>query len=650
MTNVETTETLDPARPPALTRLIAFLRESVNSRLEIARELPKSGTGVTVSAIVLNVALGILPVLFILGTSFMLGRVPAASRGGIHSSAWNSLVVAFLLAASAFVVMQVLTPLQASLGELITRRVDGKAADRLISDALRTPGIGPLEDQELLDDLSDSATQLEFGYRTPGRACAGLVALIARYLQLVGLVALVGIVFSWLAATALFMATMLFRYGQRGGLRKYSAVFRAQVNIRRRTYYFRRIGLDPPAAKELRVFGLAPWVRERYRESSLEFMGPVWAERRRIYLKPFLLITAFALIVTAGALAALGHTAATGGIALRDLALTFQAAIAAINLGSHYPESDTQTQFGMMSYAGMLGFERGVEKYEGSTVQLEPVRDPKGLPTKALRFDHVSFSYPSSERVVLNDFELSIAAGRSTAIVGLNGAGKTTLVKLLGRLYEPDSGCICTDGIDIRHFPIDDWHRQIGIIFQDFNCYELSAADNIGFGSIPNIGDREAIRTAARNAGILEAIERLPKGFDTPLSRQYEGGADLSGGQWQRIAIARALFALEGGASILVLDEPTAALDVRAEAAFFDNFVELTRGVTTILISHRFSSVRRADRIVVLQGGRVVEQGTHDELLAAEGRYAKLFQLQAERFARGDEEGEDEEEDEPCER
>lgn len=387
-------------------------------------------------------------------------------------------------------------------------------------------------------------------------------------------------------------------------------------------------------------------MRERYRESFLEFMGPVWKERRRIYLKPFLLITAFALIVSASALAALGHTAATGGIALRDLALTFQAAIAAINLGSHYPESDTQTQFGMMAYAGLLGFERGVEKYEGSTVQLEPVRDPKDLPKKELRFENVSFSYPGSERKVLNDFELSIAAGQSTAIVGLNGAGKTTLVKLLGRLYEPDSGCICTDGIDIRHFPIDDWHRQIGIIFQDFNCYELSAADNIGFGSIPNIGDREAIRKAARNAGILEAIERLPKGFDTPLSRQYEGGADLSGGQWQRIAIARTLFALEGEASILVLDEPTAALDVRAEATFFDNFVELTRGVTTILISHRFSSVRRAERIVVLQGGRVVEQGTHEELLAAEGLYAKLFQLQAERFARGDEEGEDEEEDE----
>ncbi len=646
MTDLDATQTTQIATPRALARFVAFMRMSVSSRWEIARELPKSGTGLTIEAIVLNIVLGVLPVLFILGTSVMLGRVPAAAKAGVGSGAWDSLVFAFLLAASAFVLMQVLTPLQASLGELITRRVDGQAADRLISDALRTPGIGPLEDQELLDDLSDSATQLEFGFRTPGRACAGLVALIARYLQLVSLVVIVGVVFSWLAAAALFVATMLFRYGQRGGLRKYSAIFRTNANIRRRNFYFRRVGLDPPAAKELRVFGLAPWVRERYRESFLEFMGPVWKERRRIYLKPFLVITAFALIVSAVALAALGNSAAGGGITLRDLALTFQAAIAAINLGSHYPESDTQTQFGMMSYAGMLGFERGVEKYEGSTVQLEPVRGPKGFPKKELDFDHVSFSYTGSERQVLSDFELTIPAGKSTAIVGLNGAGKTTLVKLLGRLYEPDSGRIRTDGVDIRHFPVEDWHRQIGIIFQDFNCYELSAADNIGFGSVPHLGDREAIRKAARDAGILEAIERLPKGFDTPLSRQYEGGADLSGGQWQRIAIARALFALEGGASILVLDEPTAALDVRAEAAFFDNFVELTRGVTTILISHRFSSVRHADGIVVLQGGRVVEKGTHAELLAVDGRYAKLFRLQAERFARGDEEGEDEEDDE----
>ncbi len=647
MTEAEITPLIDerPSRPSLLERINLSIRDRIRERWEIARELPKAGKSVVVWSVTVNIVLGLLPVLFILGTSVMLGRVPAAAEGGLDSHAWDSLVYAFLLAAGAFVLLQLLTPLQLAFGELITRKVDGHFADRLIGDSLRTPGIGPLEDQELLDNLSDSADQLVGGFRSPGRACSGLVALIARYLQLAGLVIVVGWVFSWLAAAALLVATMLFRYGQRGGLRKYSNVFRQNTNVFRRNQYFRQVGIDPTAAKELRVFGLAPWVRDRYRESFLEFMGPVWSERRRIYLGPFLVFAAFGLIVAAGALAALGNSAAEGSVNLRDLALTFQAAIAAINLGSHYPESDTQCQFGMLAYAGMVDFERGVGRYEGSTVQLEPVCDPKGLPKTDLSFEKVSFSYPGSDREVLSELDLTIPAGKSTAIVGLNGAGKTTVVKLLGRLYEPGKGRISTDGIDIRHFTVEDWHRQIGIIFQDFNRYELSAADNIGFGFIPKLGDREAIREAARKAGILEAIERLPKGFDTPLSRQYEGGADLSGGQWQRIAIARALFALEGGASILVLDEPTAALDVRAEADFFENFVELTRGITTILISHRFSSVRHADGIVVLQGGSVVEKGTHEELLEAGGRYAKLFRLQAERFDRGEEEGEEEDDE-----
>lgn len=261
MTQAEITQPIEaPKQPPAMERLMAFLRIRLRERWEIAQELPQAGRGVTTFAIVVNVILGILPVLFILGTSVMLGRVPAATETGVGSDAWDSLVYAFLLAAGAFVLLQLLTPLQLSIGELITRRVDGRFADRLIGDSLRTPGIGPLEDQELLNNLSDSADQLEAGFRSPGRACAGLVALIARYLQLVGLVVVVGVVFSWLAAAALFLATMLFRYGQRGGLRKYSAVFTSTTHVWRRNNYFRRIGVDTPAAKELRVFGLAPWV------------------------------------------------------------------------------------------------------------------------------------------------------------------------------------------------------------------------------------------------------------------------------------------------------------------------------------------------------------------------------------------------------
>jgi ATP-binding cassette subfamily B protein len=328
------------------------------------------------------------------------------------------------------------------------------------------------------------------------------------------------------------------------------------------------------------------------------------------------------------------RSAALDHITLTQLALGMQAMIAAVLLGEHYHEADVNTQFGMQSARALNEFEALVRAHSDKDVRdTAATADAVGLPRHDIRFADVSFRYPAGHRPVYEGFNLTLRAGECTALVGLNGAGKTTLVKLLARLYEPDSGALLVDGRDVRDFTVASWRRQIGVIFQDFTHYELSVADNIAFGAIERPVEADNIRAAAAKSGMTTTVDSLPLGFDTPLARQYEGGADLSGGQWQRIAIARALYAVDAGAKVLVLDEPTAALDARSEAGFFAEFASLTRGLTTLLISHRFSSVRQADRIVVVEHGRIIEDGTHESLVALGGRYADMFRLQADRFA-----------------
>jgi ATP-binding cassette, subfamily B, bacterial len=252
---------------------------------------------------------------------------------------------------------------------------------------------------------------------------------------------------------------------------------------------------------------------------------------------------------------------------------------------------------------------------------------PAGLPAREVRFSQVRFQYPGAERPVFSALDLVIPAGQSTALVGINGAGKTTLVKLLARLHDPTSGHILVDGTDLTELDPAGWQRQVAVVFQDFAHYPLTLRENIGWGAPGHLDDTEGLAASAQRAGAA-----LDIGWDTVLSRGYENGVDLSGGQWQRVALARALFAVRHGATILVLDEPTAWLDARGEADFFDRFLEITHGTTSLIISHRFSTVRRADHICVLDGGQVLEHGDHESLLAAGNRYAELFSLQAARY------------------
>ena len=258
-------------------------------------------------------------------------------------------------------------------------------------------------------------------------------------------------------------------------------------------------------------------------------------------------------------------------------------------------------------------------------------RAATGVPAREVRFRKLCFAYPNTKELVLDGFDLIIPAGSSLAIVGQNGAGKTTLAKLLCRLYDPQSGAIEIDGVDLRDFELESWRHRLTAVFQDFIRFELPLRDNVAPAGAPD----EVIHSALAQAGAAQLA-----GLDTPLAKGYENGTDLSGGQWQRIALARALCAVKLGAGVVLLDEPTAQLDVRGEAEIFNRILDATRHTTTILISHRFSTVRHADRICVLEHGKVVELGTHDELMALGGRYHTMFQLQASRFGEGEQEGE----------
>ncbi|GHJ07396.1 multidrug ABC transporter permease [Micromonospora humidisoli] len=619
------------------------VRRTAVDRWRIVTLLPRAGVPAVAAAVLVNLLLAAAPVLFVVATSRMIGWLPQAVRDGVESPAFGHLVTAFVVAAGALSAQQLLAQLQVTTGLLVQRRIDGAVADELMAAALGSTGTAPLEDQTLLEQLTEASREVEHGIQSPGAAGAGMLALLARYGQLLGYAVVVGAAFAWPAGVGLLVAVLVFRHGQRGGLRRYAAIYGSVVARVRRLTYFRGVAMGGPAAKEIRIFGLLPWLREQYRQAYLDWMRPVWAQRRRVYLRPYFLYTAVGLTVLVAVLAALGLAGGQGQVGLTRLALVIQAVLAAVQLGEFYPEADVQTQFGMNAYRAVGEFRAGMRDRtspdDGPTdddpadADPEPAAGAERAPAADIRFEGVSFRYPHGATPVFTDLDLTLPAGACTAIVGLNGAGKTTLVKLLSRLALPDAGRITVGGRPIDALPAARWRRDLAVIFQDYLRYATSAADNIALGAVRHADDRDGIRAAAEAAGILATLDALPRGLDTPLSGQLRDGVDLSGGQWQRVAIARALFALRHGASVLVLDEPTASLDVRAEARFFDEIIAATPGVTTILISHRFATVRRADHIVVLAEGRVAEQGSHAELLDRGGRYARLFTLQAERFA-----------------
>ena len=612
-------------KPTAVIRRL-FVRLRARKEWQFFAVLPKADRPLAVAWWAVVVARGLLPALFAVAMGLLVGAVERGEPLGAP--------LAFV--GATFVLLQVLSPIHTAIGFNLGDRTAAWLYDRLTDACVKPPGMGHLEDPTLAADLT---TARDFDLGMTGPPLSYDMDFIAGSLaeMLGGLAsAVVLFAYAWWAPLVLAGAWLVTHW-----LLRESAVWfdRRTDEVRaaqRDAEYAYRIAVDPPAAKELRLFGLAGWVLDRFvaRRTLLHRLQYEATRLREKSVAASLAIVGPANVVVFWSLA---NAVGEGRLSLGAAVIFAQAAVGTSMIafgglswaldGAAAPVAAVLRLEGAMATAGALA--SGARAVDGAAVATRAT-PAAGVPAREVRFRDVTFAYLEGAPV-LAGFDLTIPAGSSLAIVGQNGAGKTTLAKLLCRLYDPQSGAIEVDGVDLRELDLASWRSRLAAVFQDFTRFQLPLRDNVAPAGAPD----DEVKAALAEAGAAGLAD-----LDTVLARGYAGGTDLSGGQWQRVALARALCAVRTGAGVVLLDEPTAQLDVRGEAEIFDRILAATRHCTTILISHRFSTVRHADRICVLEKGRVVELGTHDELMAQHGRYFTMFDLQAQRFAaQQDEEG-----------
>jgi ATP-binding cassette subfamily B protein len=574
----------------------------------------------TISMALITVVRGFLPAASAWVTKLVIDSVVAAlppRHAPVMDVVWLVLLQ---------LVISVASSLLSTLSNIVQQLLQELVANRIrlmIMEKANTLDLAFFENPEFYDKLRQAQEQAAF---RPVQMVSGTFDLIRTAITFLSMIfLLIGLAW-WVAVVALIVPIPAFiadsRYGWMGYLR-----MRRQSPERRQMAYYETVMTTDTYNKEVKLYNLGNFFVDRFRKLATT----VYEENKGILVKRYL--TSFLwLSVSLGANAAIylyvalqtvAGVVTLGGLtmysqAAQQVSSSFQGLLSGIS-GTYENNLFVGTLFGFLEYEPKIV---SPEK----TIPVVGNDSSRGL---SLEFRNVSFTYPGKKAAALKNVSFKIEAGEAIALVGRNGAGKTTIVKLLNRLYDPDSGEILVGGRNIKDYDLTELRAQVGVIFQDYVTYFMSAQSNIGIGQLSQIENEELVRSAATKSGASEVIEKLPKGYDTMLGRWFNEGTQLSGGEWQKIALARAFMR---DARILVLDEPTSSLDAQAEYDVFAKFRELTEGKTAIFISHRFSTVRLADRIFVIEDGELKEEGSHQELLALDGRYAQLFNLQADAY------------------
>ena len=561
---------------------------------------------------------GLLPALILYLSRDVIDMVIAISDSNDQS--FRDVAPLLIALALATIVMQIMEPIFLLVKSILGDKMRRHVALLVMETANQHPGIAHFEDPKLHDQLQrvrqveGSSADLVIHAFQAGSDFWALLS-VALFLSL----------FHPLAPLLLMLCALPYALARYKYANLFGIALQFQAPEARKLDYFRNQFLSRDTAKDVRIFGLHDFFFGKYLCIFTQVLGVLWSVRGR----EFRILSLYALL--GGAAVCVVYVILFRQTIRGELSVGELTAYASAVLLIWTNMSTSLFNFAYMSRVG--GFLTHLYDFlkRKPVIKMVPKAFAKQAPRpfqKGIEFKNVSFSYPNTDRKILDGISLNIHPGETVAIVGKNGAGKTTLVKLLTRMYDPSDGDIHLDNVPIHYYNLDDLRSQMSVVDQNFLKYQLSAQENIGLGNVDRLSELEHIKAAAEEAG-ADFIDQLPNGYETILSRQFEGGTELSGGQWQKIALARAL---TRGSQLLILDEPTAALDVRSEHDLYARFQELTKQKTTVLISHRMSTVRMAERILVLDGGKVIEEGTHEELMKHNGLYARLYSLQAEHY------------------